>query len=59
MSTSTGRTVIPNSDNNGKPYYYSDVNGKPYCYSDINEVHKPLEPSSEPSSKPSLREGLV
>jgi len=55
MSTSVGRTIIPDSDSDGKPYYYSDVDGKPYCYSDINEVYKPLEPSSEPSS----REGLV
>ena len=51
MSTSAGQTVIPNSNNDGKPYYYSDVDGKPYCYSNINEVHKPSEPSSEPSSR--------
>ena len=50
MSTSARRTVIPDSDNDGEPYYYSDINGKPYCYSDINKVHKPLEPSLEPSS---------
>jgi len=55
MSTSAGQTVIPDSDSDGKPYYYSDVDGKPYCYSDINEVYKPSEPSLEPSS----REGLV
>ena len=45
MSTSAGRTIIPDSDSDGKPYYYSD----------IDEVHKPSEPSSEPSS----REGSV
>ena len=55
MSTSAGRTIIPDSDSDGKPYYYSDVDGELYCYSDIDEVHKPSEPSSEPS----LREGLV
>jgi len=59
MSTSAGRTVIPDSDSDGEPYYYSDIDGKPYCYSDINKVHKPSELSSEPSSEPSSREGLV
>jgi len=55
MSTSAGRTVIPDSYSNGEPYYYSDVDGEPYYYRDINEVYKPSEPSSEPSS----REGSV
>jgi len=59
MSTSAGRTVIPDSDSDGEPYYYSDVDGEPYCYSDINEVYKPSEPSSEPSSEPFSRKGSV
>jgi len=59
MSTSAGRTVIPDSDSDGEPYYYSDVDSEPYCYSDINKVYKPSEPSSKPSSEPSSREGSV
>jgi len=59
MSISAGRTVIPNSDSDGKPYYYSDVDSKPYYYSDIDEVYKPSEPFSEPFSEPSSRKGSV
>jgi len=59
MSTSVRQTVIPDSNSDSKPYYYSDVDGKPYYYSNINKVHKPSEPSLKPSSEPSLRKGLV
>ena len=59
MSTNAGRTVIPNSDSNGKTYYYSDVDGKLYYYSNINKVYKPLETSLELSLEPSSRKGLV
>jgi len=35
MSANAGRIVIPDSDSDGEPYYYSDIYGKPYYYSDI------------------------
>ena len=35
MSANARRTVIPDSDTDGKPYYYSDIDGEPYYYSDM------------------------
>jgi len=35
MLANAGRIVIPDSDSDGEPYYYSDIYGKPYYYSDI------------------------
>jgi len=51
MSTNAGRTVIPDSDSDGEPYYYSDINGEPYYYSDIDEVHKPSETSGRRTAR--------